>query len=118
MKLGDWILVGVIATLFVAAVVFLIRQKKRGGCIGCSACASGKKKGSRTGCTACKGCTECTGCCDTCPSHAACGEKPSADGDAHAEIPAEKSGDEPQKDRPENSVKDSSGQSPEEPANE
>ncbi|MGM9608894.1 MAG: hypothetical protein ACI3XE_01570 [Eubacteriales bacterium] len=118
MKLGDWILVGVIAALFVAAVVFLIRQKKRGGCIGCSACASVKKKGSRTGCTACTRCTECTGCCDTCPSHAACGEKPSADGDAHTEIPAQKSEDEPQKDRPADSHEISPEQSPEELANE
>ncbi|MDD6981377.1 MAG: hypothetical protein PUJ21_06535 [Clostridia bacterium] len=118
MKLGDWILVGVIAALFAVAVVFLIRQKKRDGCIGCSACASGKKKGSRTGCAGCTKCTGCAGCCDACPSHAACGEKTPAEGDAHSPLSAAKTEDEPRKDRPEDSVKDSSGQSPEKPANE
>ena len=111
MKLGDWILVGVIAALFVAAVIFLVCQKKRGGCIGCSACSSVKKKGSRTGCAGC------TGCCDTCPSHAACGEKTPADGDARSEIPTEKSGDEPQKDRPADSPESSPEQSPEDLSN-
>ncbi|MGN1207414.1 MAG: FeoB-associated Cys-rich membrane protein [Eubacteriales bacterium] len=116
MKLGDWILVGVIAALFVAAVIFLVRKKKRGGCIGCSACSSVKKKGSRTGCAGCH--AGCTGCCDTCPSHTACGEKSPAERDAHSPLPAAKTEDEPQKDRPADSIKQSPEQSPEDPSSE
>ena len=118
MKLIDWIFVGVIAALFVAAVVFLVRQKKRGGCIGCSSCSSVRKKDSRTACAGCTKCTGCAGCCDSCPARTACGEKSPAEGDAHSPLSAAKTEDEPRKDRPEDSGKDSSGQSSEKPSNE
>lgn len=118
MKLGDWILIGVIAAMFVAAVIFLIRQKKRGGCIGCSTCASAKKKESRTACAGCTKCTGCAGCRDACPSHTSRGEETPVEGDAHSPLPAEESGDEFKNDRPALSPQNPCEQSPEQCSNE
>ena len=113
MKLIDWIFVGVIAALFVAAVVFLVRQKKRGGCIGCSSCSSVRKKDSRTACTGCTKCTGCAGCCDACAAHSARGEKTPAEGDANAPLSAANAADKSENERPANPP----AQSPQYPAN-
>lgn len=39
MKLGDYIILGVLFIWLVIAVIWMRRQKKRGNCIGCSGCA-------------------------------------------------------------------------------
>ncbi len=39
MKIGDYIVLGVIVLWLVLAFFWMHRQKKRGSCIGCSGCA-------------------------------------------------------------------------------
>lgn len=39
MKIGDYIVLGVILLWLVLAFCWMHRQKKRGNCIGCSGCA-------------------------------------------------------------------------------
>lgn len=39
MKIGDYIVLGVILLWLVLAFCWMYRQKKRGSCIGCSGCA-------------------------------------------------------------------------------
>ena len=39
MKIGDYIVLGVILLWLVLAFCWMHRQKKRGSCIGCSGCA-------------------------------------------------------------------------------
>ena len=39
MKIGDYIVLGVILLWLVLAFCWMYRQKKRGSCIGCSCCA-------------------------------------------------------------------------------
>lgn len=50
MSAVDWMILGAVALAFGAAVFFIVRRKKRGGCCGdCGACASGAfcaKKGA------------------------------------------------------------------------
>lgn len=53
MSLSDWLIVGAVILLLIAAIGYIIKQKKKGKCIGCSGdcqnCCSGmcesKKKG-------------------------------------------------------------------------
>ena len=50
MRLGDWIVIGIVVIVVALIVVRLWRNRKRGGC----ACS---------GCSGCSGCTGGCGCC-------------------------------------------------------
>lgn len=45
MNLATWIILGVVALILAGAVISVVRQKKRGGCAGCS--------GGKDGCSCC-----------------------------------------------------------------
>lgn len=49
MKLLDFVIVGIILIWLIAVLIYMIRRKKKGGCIGCNSCGceNCKKKGDR-----------------------------------------------------------------------
>lgn len=65
MSTVDYILLALLAAWFVAAVLYLVRQKKKGGCVGCSGCAS---RDEMSKCACADGCARdhgCDRCCDS-----------------------------------------------------
>lgn len=38
MQLKDYIILGIVLLCVIAAILFIIRQKKKGKCIGCGSC--------------------------------------------------------------------------------
>lgn len=73
MKLADYILLMIIAVCFVGALVYTLRRRKSGGCMGCGSGGSSSGGGmnfcgginSRGGCAGCSSRSSCSGC-NTC----------------------------------------------------
>lgn len=52
MGLGDYLILAGIAVMFIAALIYIIWQKRHGKCIGCSSdcsscCGCGQRRGSK-----------------------------------------------------------------------
>jgi hypothetical protein len=70
MKFADYVLIITVAICFIAALVYTLRRRKSGGCMGCGTGGSGNGSRPNSGCGGCGGCNMVNGCSE-CSSYSA-----------------------------------------------
>jgi hypothetical protein len=70
MKFADYVLIITVAICFIAALVYTLRRRKSGGCMGCGTGGSGNGSRPNSGCGGCGGCSMKNGCSE-CSSYSA-----------------------------------------------